>query len=97
VQINWPHDLTSEIGILKKASTRCIVNDGLNCIMTLNSCNFQSDSRHFRVRYHSMNEAIATGEIEIERVGGMEMLADAFTKSFEEGILGEFVEDIGLG
>lgn len=44
-----------------------------------------------------MNEAIATGEIEIERVGGMEMLADAFTKSFEEGILGEFVEDIGLG
>jgi hypothetical protein len=46
MQIYWPHDLTSEIGIASKYITRRILNDGLNCVMTLNSGNLQSDSRH---------------------------------------------------
>jgi hypothetical protein len=45
VQIDWLHDLISEIAIGRDI-TRRILNDGLNCVTTLNSGNFQSDSRH---------------------------------------------------
>jgi len=96
VQIDWLRDLISEIGI-GRGITRCILNDGLNSVMTLNSGNFQSDSRHLRLRYHSIHEAIAKGEIEIKHVAGMEMLADALTKALGGVELGEFVEGIGLG
>jgi hypothetical protein len=57
VQINWLRDLISEIGIGR--CIRHILNDGLNCVTTLNSGNFQSDSRPLRLRYHSTHEAIA--------------------------------------
>jgi len=97
VQIDWLRDLTSEIGIASKDITRRILNDGLNCVTTLNSGNFQSDSRHLRLRYHSIHEAIAKGEVEIKHVAGTEMLADALTKALGGVKLGEFVEEIGLG
>jgi hypothetical protein len=97
VQIDWLNDLTSEIGISSKHITRHILNHGLNCVTTPNSGNFQSDSRHLRLRYHSIHEAIAKGEIEIKHVAGTEILADALTKAFGGVKLGEFVEDIGLG
>jgi hypothetical protein len=96
VQIDWLRDLVSEIGI-GRGITRRILNDGLNCVTTLNSGNFQSDSRHLRLRYHSIHEAIAKDEIEIKHVAGTEMLADALTKALGGVKLGEFVEEIGLG
>jgi hypothetical protein len=65
--------------------------------MTLNSGNFQYDSRHVRLRYHSIHEAIAKGEIEIKHMAGMEMLADALIKALGGVKLSEFVEEIGLG
>jgi hypothetical protein len=40
VQIDWLHDLTSEIRIVSKDITRRIINDGLNSITTLNLPNF---------------------------------------------------------
>jgi hypothetical protein len=95
VQIDWLRDLVSEIGIGR--CIRRILNDGLNCVTTLNSGNFQSDSRHLRLRYHSIHEAIAKGEVEIKHVAGTEMLADALTKALGGVKLGEFVEEIGLG
>jgi hypothetical protein len=97
VQIHWLHDLTSEIGIASQDITRRILNDGLNCVTTLNSGNFQSDSRHLRLRYHSIHEAIAKGKVEIKHVAGTEMLAVALTKALGGVKLGEFVEGIGLG
>jgi len=96
VQIDWLQDLISEIGI-GRGITRCTPNDGLNCITTLNSGIFQSDSLHLRLRYHSFHEAIAKGEVGIMHVAGTEMLADALTKALWGVKLGEFVEDIGLG
>jgi hypothetical protein len=97
VQIDGLNDLTSEIRIASKDITRRIFNDGLNCVTTLNLGNFQSDSQHLRLRYHSIHEAIAKGEIEIKHVAGMEMLADALTKALGGVKLSEFVEEIGLG
>jgi len=76
VQIDWLRDLVAEIGIGRHI-TRRILNDGLNCVTTLNSGNLQSDSWHLRLRYHSIYEAIAKGEIEIKHMAGTEMLADA--------------------
>jgi len=96
VQIDCLRDLISEIAI-GRGITRRILNDGLNCITTLNWGNFQSDSRHLRLRYHSIQEAIAKDEIELEHVAGTEILADALTKALGGVKLGEYVEDIGLG
>jgi len=97
VQIDWLHDLTYEIGIGSKDITRRILNHSLNCGTTLNSGNFQSDSRDLRLRYHSIHVAIAKGEVEIKHVAGTEMLADALTKALGGVTLSEFVEEIGLG
>jgi len=68
------------IGIGRGITWR-ILNDGLNCITTLYPGNFQSDSRHSLLRYHSSHEAIAKGAIEINYVAGTEMLADALTNA----------------
>jgi len=96
VQIDWLRDLISEIGV-GRGITQRILNDDLNCVTTLNSGNVQSDSRHLRLRYHSIHEAIAKGEIEIKHMAGTEMLGDALTKALGGVKLGEFVEEIGLG
>jgi len=94
VQVDWLRDVISEIE-LGADMTRCIFNDGLNCVTTLNSGNFQSESRHLRLKYHTIHEAIAKGEIEIKHVAGTEMLADALTKALGGVKLGEFAKEIG--
>jgi hypothetical protein len=96
VQIDSLQELVSQIGIAR-GITRRILNDRLNCVTTLNSGNFQSDSRHLRLRYPPIHEAIAKDEIEIKHVAGTEMLVDALTKALRGVKLGEFVEEIGLG
>jgi hypothetical protein len=96
VQIDWLRDLVSEIGI-GRGITRRIPNDGQNCVLTLNSGNFQSDSWHLRLQYHSIHEAIAKGKFEIKHVAGTEILADALTKALGGVKHGEVVEEIGLG
>jgi len=95
VQIDWLRNRISEIGI-GRGITRRILNDGLNCVTTLNSGNFQSDSRHPQLRYHSIDQGIAKGDIEIKHVAGTEMLADALTKAVGGVKLGEFVEEVGV-
>jgi hypothetical protein len=94
VQIDWLRDLTSEIGL--GISTRKILNDGLNCVTTLNLANFQSDSRHLRLWYHLIHEAMAKSPIEALHVPGMEMLADALIMALGGVKLGEFVQEVGL-
>jgi hypothetical protein len=76
--------------------TRCILNDGLNCITTLHSDNFQSESQHLQLKYHTIHKAIAKGEIEIRHMTGMEMLPDALTKALGGVNLAKFAKEIGL-
>jgi len=76
--------------------TQCIFNDGLNCVTTLNSSNFQSESRHLGLKYRTIHEAIAKGKIEIKHVAGTEFLADALTKALGGVKLGEFAKELGL-
>jgi hypothetical protein len=95
VQLDWIWDVISETE-LGTDMTRCIFKDGLNCVTTLNSGNFQSESRHLRLKYHTIHEAIAKGEIEIKHVAGTEMLADALTTALGGVKLGEFAKEIGL-
>jgi hypothetical protein len=77
VHIDWLRDLISMIGIgiASEGITRCILNNGLNCVTTINSGNFQSNSRRLQLRYHSIDEAIAKGKIEVKHITGMEILA----------------------
>jgi len=97
VQSDMLQYLTSEITIASKDITRRILHDGLNCVTTLNSSNFQSDSRHLLLWYHPIHEAIAKDKIEIKHMAGTEMLADALTKALVDVKLGEWVDGIGLG
>jgi hypothetical protein len=97
VQIDWLHNLTSEIGNWSRGIARRILNEGRKCVTTLNSGNFQSDSRHLRLRYHSIHEAIGQGDIELKHVAGMEMPAKALSNTLWAVKFGEFVEEIGLG
>jgi len=97
VQNDWLHDLTSEIGIASRGINKRILNHSLNCVTTLNLGNFQSNSRHLRLSYHSIEEDIAKGEIEIKHVAGTEMHAEALTTALVGVKLGEYVEDIGHG
>jgi hypothetical protein len=96
VQIDWLSDLVSQIAI-RRGITRRILNDRLNSITTLNSGSFQSDSRHLRLRYHSIHDAIVKVNIDINHVAGTEMLADALTKALRGVKIGEIEEEIGLG
>jgi hypothetical protein len=77
VQVDQLRDAITEIGL--EAGTRRILYDGLNCVTTLNSSNVQSDSRHLRLRHHTIHEAIAKAEIEVKHVP-----ADALTKALGE-------------
>jgi len=95
VQLNWLRDVISEIE-LGADTTRCIFNDGLNYVTTRNSGNCQSESQRLRLKYHTIHEAIAKGEIEIKHVAGTEMLADALTKALGGVKLSEFAKEIGL-
>jgi len=95
VRLHWLWDVISEIE-LGAGITCCIFNDGLDCITTLNSGNFQSESRHLRLKYHTIHEASTKGEIEIQHVAGTEMLADALTKALRGVQLGEYAKEIGL-
>jgi hypothetical protein len=94
VQIDWLQNLASEMGL--GIGTRKISNDGLNCVMTLSRGNFQSDSRHLRLQYHSIYKAIAKSQIEAFHVPGTEMLAVALTKALGGVKLREFVQEVGL-
>jgi hypothetical protein len=67
LEIDWQRDLISELGIGRDINRR-ILNDALNCVTTLTSGNIQSDSRHLRLLYYSIHDAIAKGEIEIKHV-----------------------------
>jgi hypothetical protein len=95
VQLDWLRDVICEIE-LGADMTQCILNDGLNCVTTLNSGNFQSESRHLKLKYHTIHEAMAKGEIEIQHVAGTEMLADALTMALGGVKLGEFAKENGL-
>jgi len=95
VQVDWLQDVISEIG-LSIGIAKQILNDGLNCVTTLNSGNFQPESWHIRLRFHSIHEAVAKRDLEIRHIPGTEMRADALTKSLGGVKLGEFVEEIRL-
>jgi hypothetical protein len=93
-QIHWLQDLTSEMG--HGIGTRKILNDGPNYDTTLNSGNFQSDSRHLRFRDDSIHRAIVKSQIEVLHLPGTAMLAYALTKALGGVKLREFVQEVGL-
>ena len=49
------------------------------------------------MRYHSLHKAVAKGDLEIRRIAGMDMQANALTKALAGVKLGEFVKELGLG
>jgi hypothetical protein len=62
VQIDQLQEVITQLGLGNSIAKR-LLNDGLNCVITLNSGNFQSDSRYLRLRYHSIQD-ITKGDLE---------------------------------
>jgi len=93
VQLDSLRDVICEIE-LGADMTRCIFNDGLNSVTTLNSGNFQSGSRHLRLKYHTIQQDFAKEDIEIKHLAGTEMLADALNKALGGVKLGEFAIEL---
>ena len=75
VQLDWLRDVISKTE-LGSDMTRFFFDDGLNCITTLDSGHFQCESRHLRLKYHTIHEAIAKGNIEMKHIAGMEMMCN---------------------
>jgi hypothetical protein len=64
--------------------------------MILNSGNLQPDSRHLRLWFHTIHEAIPKNKKVMKHVTGREMLADALTMALQGVKLRELVQEIRL-
>ena len=62
VQIDQLQEIITQLGLGNSIAKR-LLNDGLNCVITLNSGNFQSVSRYLRLRYQSIQD-ITKGDLE---------------------------------
>jgi hypothetical protein len=54
--VRWLEGITKELRL--QLQHHVLYNDGLNCVTTLRSGNFQSNSRHLRIRYYGIYESI---------------------------------------
>jgi hypothetical protein len=99
-QIDWFSDLLSELTPSLQATSSTIppvlLNDNLACVTVFNTGNFKGDSRHLRLRFHSLHEAVATEKLVIKHVPSDEMLADGLTKALGRVKDEAFVKEIGL-
>jgi hypothetical protein len=89
-QIDWFIGLLSELvpSLPIAPGTPVLLNDNLACVTVLSSGNFKGDSRHLRLRFYGLHEAVATEKLVIKHVPSDAMLADGLTKAF--------VKEIGL-
>jgi hypothetical protein len=101
-QIDWFSGLLSELTPSLQAasgvsqSPPVLLNDNLACVTVLNNGNFKGDSRHLRLRFYGLHEAVATEKLLVEHVPSVEMLADGLTKALGRIKHEGFVKDLGL-
>jgi hypothetical protein len=98
-QIDWFSGLLSELAPslpLRFASQPLLLNDNLACVTVLNNGNFKGDSRHLRLRFYGLHEAVATEKLLVEHVPSVDMLADGLTKALGRIKHEGFVKDLGL-
>jgi thiamine biosynthesis lipoprotein ApbE len=74
-----------------------ILNDNQSGIAVLNSGNFNSDSRHMRLRYHHLVDAVKNHLLEVTSISTNEMKADGFTKALDGTKHRAFVKMMGMG
>ncbi|CAA0829056.1 cysteine-rich RLK (RECEPTOR-like protein kinase) 8, partial [Striga hermonthica] len=53
-------------------------------------------SKHIERKYHLIEDIVARGEVEITKIASEDNLADPFTKSLPEKVLGKHVERMGV-
>jgi hypothetical protein len=103
-QIDWFSGLLSELAPslplgasrFRVASPPLLLNDNLACVTVLNDGNFKGDSRHLRLRFYGLHEAVATEKFLVEHVPSVEMLADGLTKALGRIKHEGFLKDLGL-
>jgi hypothetical protein len=93
--INWLQGLNNKANLSFDTVSR-VYNDNFNCVTTLGNGNFQATSRHLRIRYYGIHEAIAKQELQVIHVGDPLMIADSLTKALRGPAITKFRTDIGL-
>jgi hypothetical protein len=93
-QSSWLRDVIREIGI---DAQQTIILRGDNTAGT-NALNngFPNATRHLRIRYHALRDAIETGSLSLELVRSQDQLADGLTKALGSIKHAAFVTEIGL-
>lgn len=94
--VQWISDVLQEIGHVL-CHHPVIINDNQSGIGVLNSGNFNSDSRHMRLRYHHLVDAVKNRLLEVVYISTKEMKADGFTKALDGLKHREFVKMMGMG
>ena len=95
-QVQWMEDALRELKHETERPTLRIENDNMSTVLVLGSGNFSSSSRHLRLRFHGLVEAIASGQLEIGHIGTANMRADGLTKPLERVKLEEMKKVMGL-
>jgi hypothetical protein len=107
-QIDWFSCLLSDLapiltpsmqgasGTAQVSSPPVVLNDNFPCVTVLSTGNFKGDSRHLRLRFYSLHEAIATEKLVIKHVRSDGMLAEGLKKALGRIKHEAFVKEIGL-
>jgi transposase InsO family protein len=97
-QIDWFTGLLSELAPSLQISetSPVLLNDNFACVTVLSTGNFKGESRHLRLRFYGLHEAVATEKLVIKHVPSDEMLADGLTKALGRIKHEAFVKEIGL-
>jgi hypothetical protein len=94
--VQWISDVMQEIGhVLDHRPV--IINDNQSGIGVLNSGNFNSDSRHMRLRYHHLVDVVKNRLLEVAYISTKKMKADGLTKALDGMKHREFVTMMGMG
>jgi hypothetical protein len=94
--VQWISDVLQEIGhVLYHRPV--ILNDNQSGIGVLNSGNFNSNSRHMRLRYHHLVDVVKNRLLEVAYISTKKMKADGLTKALDGMKHREFVTMMGMG
>jgi hypothetical protein len=91
----WLSDVLFELSITGTRPTVTMVGDNESCLTVVDS-GFPNASRHLRLRFHLLQEAMKAGQMELVQVPSDDQLADGLTKALGRVKHAAFLEALGM-
>ena len=95
-ECEWLRKLQKEFFPKKSFSSTIIFEDNQSAIKLTKNPLHSNRSKHIDVRYHRIQELVATKVIDVIHLAGTEMVADIMTKSLGKILHAKFVAGLGL-